>query len=231
MRRTDGRLLHAWRSGQARFDAYLDDYTCLANALVTVYEASFEERWIDAAVNLADTVLAEFEDKESGGFFFTAADHERLISRQKDVQDSSVPSGNSMAVTILLRLGKLCGRSDYLEAAERTLKTFVTLLEKHPSAAGQMLISLDFYLGPTPELVAVGPSAQMSEIAKEIRRRYLPNRVITCRPGQGHSRALDGTFEGKSVVDDEPTLYVCEHFTCQHPAVGSEAVASALAAL
>ncbi|HVX14495.1 MAG TPA: thioredoxin domain-containing protein [Pirellulales bacterium] len=231
MRREDGRLLHSWRSGQAKFAAYLDDYACLANALVTLYEAGFEERWIDAAVALADIVLAEFEDRDAGGFFYTAADHERLIARQKDVQDGSVPSGNSMAVTMLLRLGKLCGRTDYLAAAERALRAFVGLLQKHPAAAGQMLIALDFYLGPTPEIVAMGDSSQLQEVVEGIRKRYLPNRVLACRPGQGHSAALDGAFAGKAANSNEPALYVCQDFVCQQPAVGREAIAATIAAL
>ena len=122
MRRADGRLLHAWRGGQAKFDAYLDDYTCLGNALVTLYEATFDERWIDEAIALADTVLTRFSDPAGGGFFYTADDHEALISRQKDIQDSSVPSGNAMAATMLLRLGKLSGRTEYLDAGRRTLE-------------------------------------------------------------------------------------------------------------
>ncbi|HVA48105.1 MAG TPA: thioredoxin domain-containing protein [Pirellulales bacterium] len=231
MRKPDGRLLHAWRAGQAKFDAYLDDYTCLASALVTLYESSWEERWIDDAVELADIVLAKFDDQESGGFYFTAADHEKLISRQKDVQDSSVPSGNSMAATLLLRLGKLCGRTDYLAAAERTLKAFAGLLEKHASAAGQLLIALDFYLGPAPELALVGASPETAEVAADLRRRYVPNKVIAGRPGTGHSRRLDSLFEGKTAVDGQPALYVCENFTCQAPVVGKPAIAAALAAL
>jgi uncharacterized protein len=229
LRRADGRLLHAWRSGQAKFDAYLDDYACLANALVTLYEASWEERWIDVAVELAEIVLAQFQDNESGGFFYTAADHEKLISRQKDVQDSSVPSGNSMAATLLLRLGKICGRTDYLAAAERTLKAFASLLEKHPSAAGQLLIALDFYLGPTPELVFVGPASETAEVLRDARRRYLPNKVIAYRDGKGSSRALDAAFEGKPLEAEQATLYVCQDFSCQAPVVGAAAIAAALA--
>jgi uncharacterized protein YyaL (SSP411 family) len=231
MRRPDGRLLHSWRLEQAKFAAYLDDYACLGNALVTLYEAGFDERWIDAAVALADIVLAEFEDRGAGGFFYTATDHERLIARQKDVQDGSVPSGNSMAVTMLLRLGKLCGRTDYLAAAEQALKAFVGLLEKHPAAAGQMLIALDFYVGPTPEIVIMGDSQQAPDVVREIRKRYLPNRVLACRPGRGHSAALDGAFAGKSAADGEAALYVCQDFVCQQPAIGREAIAAAVAAL
>ena len=125
MRRADGRLLHTYRDGQARFDAYLDDYACLANALVTLYEATFDERWIDEAVRLADIDAGPISaDHEQGGFFFTADDHETLVARPKDVQDSSTPSATAMAATVLVRLGKLTGRSDYLTAADETL-TFI----------------------------------------------------------------------------------------------------------
>ncbi|MEX2560625.1 MAG: thioredoxin domain-containing protein, partial [Pirellulales bacterium] len=221
IRRDDGRLLHAWRSGRARFDAYLDDYVCLANALVTLYEASFNERWIDAAVELADVVLAQFADQEGGGFFYTAADHEALIARQKDVQDSSVPSGNAMAATALLRLGKLCGRSDYLHAAQATLESFMELMGRHPTATGQMLIALDFHLGPTPELVLIQGADQTKtgRILSELRRRFWPNKVLACRPGRGESGALDSLFAGKA-AGSEPALYVCHDFACQQPAVG-----------
>ena len=141
MRRDDGRLLHTWRAGQARLDAYLDDYACLINALVSLYEATFDERWIDDAVSLADIVLSQFADAEHGGFFFTATDHEKLIARQKDVQDSSVPSGSAMTAMVLVRLGKLCGRTDYLEAAAGTLRSCVQLMTKaasfRPDAVGR----------------------------------------------------------------------------------------------
>ena len=113
--RPDGRLLHTWRHGQAKLDAYLDDYAYFVNALVTLYEATFNERWIDEAVRLADFMLKHFEDHERGGFFFTADDHEQLIARNKDLHDASVPSGNAMAATALLRLGRLSGRTDYLD--------------------------------------------------------------------------------------------------------------------
>ena len=130
LRRADGRLLHTWRAGQAKFDAYLDDYAALANALVSLYEASFDERYIDEAVRLVDIMQAHFADRDRGGFFYTADDHEQLIARHKEIQDSSVPSGNALAATVLARLGKLTGRSDYLAATEKTIRTAAPLLER-----------------------------------------------------------------------------------------------------
>jgi uncharacterized protein YyaL (SSP411 family) len=228
MRRDDGRLLHSWRQGQAKFDAYLDDYAGLANAFVSLYEAGFDERWIERAAALADTVLKEFSDPAQGGFFYTAADHEALITRQKDSQDGSVPSGNALAATMLVRLGKLCGRSDYLEAARTTLASFTSLMERHPTAAGQMLIALDFLLGPTPELVLVGGDEQAAEVLSSLHRRYLPNRVLAGRPAAQQSAVLDELFAGKASSRAGPTLYVCENFACQEPIVGKEAALAAL---
>ncbi|HEY2759273.1 MAG TPA: thioredoxin domain-containing protein, partial [Pirellulales bacterium] len=143
MRRGDGRLLHAWRAGKAKYDAYLDDYAALANALVSLYEATFDERYIDEAVRLVEIMLKHFVDASGDGFFYTADDHEQLIARHKDIQDSSVPSGNALAATALVRLGKLTGRTQYLEAAEKTFRMAAGLLERAPTAAGQMLLALD----------------------------------------------------------------------------------------
>ena len=227
MRRDDGRLLHSWRHGVARLDAYLDDYTCLANGLVTLYEAGFEERWIDEAVRLADTVLEHFRDDDEGGFFFTADDHEQLISRNKDLQDSSVPSGNSMAALMLLRLGRLCGRVDYVEAAEETLAMAVGLMERHPNATGQMLCALDMYLGPTPEIVILGDVSQpeTADTLANLRRRFVPNKVVACRAGANTaeaSPALEPIFHGKQVDGAGPTVFICQDFACQSPAVGKQ---------
>jgi uncharacterized protein len=239
MRCDDGRLLHTWRDGQAKFDAYLDDYTSLANALVTLYEATGNEQWIDEACRLLDIVLAKFADPDGGGFFYTAADHEQLITRTKELTDSSTPSGNALAATALLRLGKLTGRRDYLDAAEATLTAAVPLLERAPLAAGQMLLALDLYLGPTFELVIVGDagSDDFSAAAAAIRRRYLPRSVLAVRlhdPANKvahRSAQLADLFAGKTTTTGEPVLYICQNFACQAPAVGLAAIEARLDAL
>ena len=232
LRRPDGRLLHCWRHGQAKLDAYLDDYACFTNALVTLYEASFEERWIDAATELADVMMARFRDFHQGGFYFTADDHEELIARNKDVHDSSVPSGNSMAAIALLRLGKLCGRSDYLTAAEETLHMAAGLMDKAPAATGQMLVALDFLLGPTNEIVLLGnvDESDTSNVLADLRHRFLPNQVVACRSTaevQGGSKMLDAIFRGKNPQAESPSVYLCRDFTCETPVTGKDAILAA----
>ena len=226
MSRPDGRLLHTYRNGEAKLDAYLDDYAYLVNALVTLYESSFDEKWIDQAVRLADILLARFADNERGGFYFTADDHELLIARNKDLHDSSVPSGNAMAATALLRLGKLCGRNDYLSAAEGALLCGLGVMERSPTAAGQMLIALDMFLGPMPEIVIVGPdNEETAKAIADLQQRFLPRRVIgRGQPGQQHAQHLAPLFAGRTSAGEHPSVFVCEKFACQAPVHGLDEI-------
>jgi uncharacterized protein YyaL (SSP411 family) len=222
-----GKLLHTWRGGQAKLDAYLDDYAGMSNALVSLYEATFDERWIDEAVRLAAIMIDDFADHEQGGFFYTAAGHEALITRPKEWQDGSTPSGNSLAATALVRLAKFTGRDDFAEAAQRTLRGGATVMRQAPMAAGQLLLALDFWLGPTPEIVIIGDpaSTETGSAIKDLGRRFIPNKIVACRaqPQEG-STALAGLFVGKSSGAVAPSVYVCQNFTCQAPVIGLEAV-------
>jgi len=230
LRRPDGRLLHAWRQGRARFDACLDDYAALVQALVSLYEATFEEHWIDRAVQLADQLCSRFADRTGGGFYYTADDHEPLLARPKDVADSSVPGASALAATALVRLGRLCARDDYLDAARRTLESAAQLLRSSPTAAGQMLIALDLHLGPLSELVVLGDPRQndTASALAGLFGTYVPNRVVACRPRAqvpGGSTHLDRLFAGKSPLAPPPTVYVCRNFSCQPPVSGPAAAA------
>ena len=106
----------------ARLNAYLEDYAYLANGLVSLYESTFEQRWIEQALELVDVMIEEFWDEEEGGFFYTGKNHEALIARGKDPHDGAIPSGNAMAATVMARLGKLTGRMDLVEKTDRTLE-------------------------------------------------------------------------------------------------------------
>jgi uncharacterized protein YyaL (SSP411 family) len=235
LRKDDGRLLHSFCAGEAKFDAYLDDYTHLANALVTLYESSFDERWIDEAVKLVEIMRGQFADQHPGGFFYTAADHEELIARNKDVQDGSVPSGNGMAAMVLARLGKLLGNTQYLVEAEQTMSAFAELLSKSPSSTGQLLLAWDYWRGPCPELILLGgrDTEGVNEIIAGLRRRFLPRRAVAFRfqsesSGNHRSEALAPAFAGKRGDEVDPTLFVCENFACQSPLTGMAPINAAL---
>jgi uncharacterized protein YyaL (SSP411 family) len=228
LRRDDGRLLHTWRQGRAKLDAYLDDYACLANALVSLYEATFDAGHLEEAARLADAMLEHFADEKGGGFFYTADDHEELIARNKDVSDASVPSSSAMAATALARLGKLTGKAAYADAATGTMEAAVGFMKQAPTAMGQMLLAVDIQLGPTYELVFAGNEDDPA--LRDLRRRYLPGKVLAGSTGEPAPKLLRDLLAGKS-KGAEPVLYVCEGFTCQAPAEGRAAIAAALEAL
>jgi uncharacterized protein YyaL (SSP411 family) len=141
-----------------------------------------------------------------------------------------------MAATALQRLGHLVGNSDYLESARRALIAGLPIMEASPTAAGQLLIALDMWLGPLEEWVLVGgeDSSINEELLARFHRTYLPNCVLAYRgsasaPVQNRSPHLDPLFANRSAVKGEPTLYICQNFTCQSPLVGVDAITEALA--
>jgi uncharacterized protein YyaL (SSP411 family) len=219
MRTDAGRLLHSYKDGRAQFSAYLDDYACLIEGLVELYAATFDATWLEVGTEWADQVVAHFAD-ESGGFFYTAADHEQLITRTKDLQDNATPSGNSMAATALLKLGRLTGRVDLEEAGYRTLAAMSGLLAEHPRAAAQALLALDFHLGPTHELVIVDGSTRMAgdELLAALASRFKP-RLMTVRSpvnGQEMAPTLQTHFEGRP-RSESTQFYVCQRGACLTP--------------
>ncbi|MGA2060396.1 MAG: thioredoxin domain-containing protein [Thermoguttaceae bacterium] len=146
LRAEPGRLMHCARNGQVKYNAYIDDYAALGNALITLHETNAGGPWLQSAVELAEELLRSFADPQQGGFFYTPADHEPLIARKKDFIDGSVPSGNGMAAMLLLRLARICNREDYRKKAYDTLRAGAAFMRQFPAGACQMLMSLDAYL-------------------------------------------------------------------------------------
>jgi uncharacterized protein YyaL (SSP411 family) len=236
VRDAEGRLLHYARQGRAGGVAYLDDYASLAQALVTLYETRYEERWIEAAQGLADQVLDRFADQERGGFYYSQPQAD-LLARKKDLFDSPMPSGTGLATMVLLRLGKLSGRDDYLRAAERALSAAMPLMQRAPAGTGQMLLALDMYLGPTPQIVVLGGEdhASTSAVLAALHGRFLPNKVLAygdrATPPEQHGPLLAEIFRGKAPRPPGPTVFICEDFACQAPASGLDASLAAVDAL
>jgi uncharacterized protein YyaL (SSP411 family) len=206
-----------FKDGQARFQGYLDDYACLIDGLVETFLASGRREFLQAAERLAEQGLRHFQDQESGGFFFTADDHEELISRTKDSQDQATPSGNGMMATALFRLGRLSGRSEFEQAALTTLEFQSGLMGEHPATAGQSLMALDLLLGPVNELVIIDDGDETAtHWARQIHQRFLPRKLFL-RATAEQARA-DGVALLAGKGDSGPTrLYVCSQGTCESP--------------
>ncbi len=150
MRDDDGRLLRTYNAGQAKLNAYLEDHAFLLEALIALYEATFEPRWFHAARELADAILERFADPEGGSFFQTSSDHEQLVARRKELEDNPIPSGASSAAFGLLRLAALTGEARYEEHATSVFRLAGELAKRFPQGFGHLLQALDFHLSTGP---------------------------------------------------------------------------------
>ena len=224
-----GRLLHSFKDGRARFQAYLDDYACLIDGLTDLYQASNEEQFLVRAVELADEMLASFGDSQGGGLFFTATDHEKLIARTKDHQDNAVPSGNGMAATALLKLSRLCARADFEQRAVEILESLGGMLSSHPQASGQLLMACDFLLGPAYEIVIAevkGDSGSAGPLEAALHQEFLPNKVVAHwreNPSVGQE-----ILAGKSPDDATVQAWVCDRGRCFPPVTSASELRSQL---
>jgi uncharacterized protein len=237
MRAGDGRLRRSWKDGEARLDAYLEDYAYLVEALLTLYEATFEPRWFDAARQTADLMIELFGDPEHGGFFTTARDHERLIARRKDVDDHPIPSGNSSAAYGLLRLAALTGQREYEQQAVGVLRLLHTSAGRHPHALAHLLRAMDFQFAAVKEVALVAPAIgeppdrvdgatdAVADLAAVVRSGFRPHLVLAGGP-EGTERPE--LMRERPAVEGRPAAYVCENFTCQRPVTQPEDLAAAL---
>jgi uncharacterized protein len=223
MRDGEGNLLRTYKDGRAHLKAYLEDHAFLLEALLTLYEASFETVWFEHARELADTLLARFADSERGGFFSTADDHESLIARRKEIGDHPIPSGNSAAAFGLLRLGALTGKRAHESAAEGVFRLFADSAGKHPEAFAHLLRAIDFHLSPTKEVALIG--ANLGELAAVVRGEFRPHLVLAGGPEGSEAPPL---LKDRGKVDDKPAAYVCESFACKQPVTDPQAFAALL---
>ncbi len=209
LRDGDGRLLRTYNQGRAHLNAYLEDHAFLLEALLTLYEATFDARWFTEARALADTILERFADPERGGFFSTATDHEELIARRKDIDDHPIPSGSSSAAFGLLRLARLTGEQRYEDAALGHIRLLHVIAPEHAGGFGHLLQAIDFLLADVREIALVGDGR--GPLEQVVRERFRPHVVLA--GGSGNVPLL----EGREPVGGRAAAYVCERFACRRP--------------
>ena len=213
MRDGTGRLLRTFNRGAARIPAYLEDHAFLLEALLSLYGATFDERWFTWARSLGDELLDRFADGERGGFFVGAADGERLIVRRKDLEDTPIPSGSSSAALGLLRLGALTGEARYEDAALGALALAAPMAARYPSAFGHLLCALDFHTAPVRELAIVGADPQA--LLAVVRERHRPHLVLAGSDGAPSDVPL---LAGRTpAAGGRAAAYLCERFACLAP--------------
>jgi uncharacterized protein YyaL (SSP411 family) len=225
----DGRLLRTWKDGQAKLNAYLEDYAYLVAALLKLYEATFEERWLREGRAVADSMIELFWDDEKRLFFDTGSDHERLVVRPRDVFDNATPSGGSAAALALLRLAAFTGENNYERYAVETLRSVRELMVRAPSGFAHWLAALDFYLSPSRELAIVGlrSSSDTQSLLRTVHERYLPNHILAGADAPQDAPASP-LLEGRDLAGGRAAAYVCENYVCQLPVTTPEELAAQL---
>jgi len=221
LRAPKGRLLHRYRDGEAGIPAHVDDYAFLIWGLIELYEATFQVSYLQAALDLNRDLLTHFWDDKKGGFYLTADDGEKLLVRQKEVYDGAVPSGNSVALWNLLRLGRITGDADLEEKAARIGRAFAGSVQQMPSAYTQLMVALDFAVGPSHEVVIAGSleAEDTKAMLKALRRHYFPNKVVLFRPEEEMPEIAQLAEFTRSQVslNGRATAYVCQSYRCERP--------------
>jgi len=216
----DGRLRRSYKDGQARFNGYLEDYACVADGLLALYEATFERRWLREAASLADDILELFWEEAEGAFYDTAVDHEELVTRPRDLYDNATPSGSSVAVDVLLKLSVLLDREDYQKRAETVLENLSGGIAQIPGAFGRLLSALDFYLSTPYEVVIIGDreAPGTKALLETVYSSYLPNKVVAGRSeGDEEAMRLVPLLADRPMRGGEATAYVCVNYACKSP--------------
>jgi uncharacterized protein YyaL (SSP411 family) len=211
------RLFRSWRAGQAKHNAYLEDYAALILGLLDLYQADFNTEWFSTASRLAGEMAEHFLDP-NGGFFDTRDDHESLIVRPKDIQDNATPSGNALACEALLKLSAFTEEGRYRDIAEKTLGQVVDFSTRYPTSFARWLCAADFALANVKQVAVMYEpgSENFHGLVKAIQSGYKPNQVVA-------AATVPPPPEAPPLVNDRPlkdgrtTVYVCEGFVCKNP--------------
>ena len=225
------RLLRTYKDGEAKLKAYLEDYAHLIDGLITLYEATFDSRWLSEADALARQMIELFWDDGDGVFYDTGIDHETLIVRPRDFSDNAMPCGSSVASDVLLRLSLFMDEPDFGRKAASALRSVREYMARVPEGFGHWLGALDFYLASPKEIAIVGPTedAAAKALLDTVHGRYLPNKIVA-----GYDPDADGfeqelpLLEDKGMLAGLPTAYVCQNYACQQPVTEPEALAAQL---
>jgi uncharacterized protein YyaL (SSP411 family) len=244
----EGRLLRTWgrlkpadssqatghkEEGQAKLNAYLDDYAYFINALVNLASIDSNPKWLANAKALTDKMIELFFDEEEKSFYYTSIDHEELLARPKTFFDGATPSATSEAVFALVRMSKIFDNKDYAQKAEQVIGLYMPYFEKTPDQFAHLAGALDMLLNKSTEIVLLGDQTEpeFSSMLKTIHNKYLPNAVVIAQGTDAATTIQSPLLEGRTLINNKPTVYVCQNYTCNEPITDHHALSKAMEAL
>jgi len=227
MMQKNGELLHRYRIGDANISGYADDYAFLIFGLIELYQATFNSRYLQISLELNDYLIEHFWDTKNGGLFFTSNTNEELLTRNKEIYDGAIPSANSVSMYNFTRLAKITGNVDFEKKAMKLSKVFSDQINKMPSGYTQMMIGIDFAIGPSYEIVIVGDKAnkKTQKIIQNINSIYLPNKVIILKEIKSKKQQIEKLIpftKDYSQINNQSTIYICKNHQCQLPTTDIE---------
>ena len=226
LRDGDGKLLKRYRNGEAGLPAHLDDYAFLVWGLLELHQADFQTRHLKRAVRLTEIMTADFWDEEKGGFFFTAEGSSDLIHRNKEIYDGAIPSGNSVAASNLIRLGRILLKPEYEEQARSIGEAFAAQVNQVPVGHTGLMAGLLLAESPSSEVVIAGDpdSPDTRGIIQKLREIYLPNTILLLRPAEADRELFElvPVLEEQAPIGSQATAYVCRNYQCSAPTTDIE---------
>jgi hypothetical protein len=218
----NGRLLRTFGRGQAKLNAYLDDYAYFVQALLDLAAVDFDPKWLEHAMQLTETTLEIFSDPTDGSLFYTSTEHEQLIARTKSFYDTSTPAPTAVATLNLLRLSTIFNRADFRQRAEKILLLYAPFFERVPDQFAFFLCALDYYLTPTTEVAFVADPEEdgWEDILLSIHDGYMPNAAIVLKDASADPAPIQlqsPLLKDRDLVDGLPAVYVCSQYTCERP--------------
>ncbi len=223
----DGILFHTYRSGEKKYFAYLEDYAFFIRALIDLYESDFDEKWIKHAERLTEDMIDLFWDQKKGHFRNTNQYHKNQIVRTITLNDTAIPSPSGVSVEVLIRLGHLFQRNDYLERSQKILQSIIKYVSEYPQSYMKMLLNVSSLVYPQKEVVIVGgkKSEQTKKLIKAIRKHFIPNHILALLdPKNENHRDLPSKIpllKHKKLINGKPSVYVCEDYRCKNPVTSS----------
>ena len=208
--RADGGLNHSYKEGRSTINAYLEDYAFAIQAFLKLYEATFEEEWLNHAQAWMDYSIQHFQDDASGMFFFTSDEDPPLIARKMEINDNVIPASNSVMANNLFLLGHHLNRKEYLDKATQMLNNVVDDVNRYPSGYSNWLNLLLKQIYPFYEVAIVGEEAL--EKSLELREKYQPNKLICGSVQESSLPLLEKRFN-----KGQTRIFVCENKVCQAP--------------
>jgi uncharacterized protein YyaL (SSP411 family) len=216
----DGHLRRSYKDGVAKINGYLEDYALVIEGFLGLHQATSRGDWLRQAIKLAETMTEAFWDEAAKTLYDADDTHENLFMRPRSITDSLLPSGSSAATLVLLKLSRLTGNEQFQKIASHSLRSMRDYLERYPLGFANWLCALDFYLSTPGEIVVVGPgnNPATSELLRTVYSAWLPDKVVAAYDPDDPTRLSElKLFEGRQMINDRPTAYVCENYTCKLP--------------